>query len=123
MKHTLDKQEKYCLIKLHEDKLNSLVSPELKAEFVVMNGEGVKNIIIDLSETQYCDSSGLSAILVGNRLCRDAKGCFIITGLKEPVKKLITISQLEQVLNITPSVSEGIDLIVMEQIERDIKDE
>ena len=46
----------------------------------------------------YCDSSGLSAILLGNRLCKDAGGKFIIASLKPNVQKLIEISQLNSVL-------------------------
>ena len=117
---TLDKQDKYVAIKLHENKLNSLISPELKSEIIIINNQGYNNIILDLQETEYCDSSGLSAILVGNRICKNSGGCFIITGLQESVRKLISISQLDQVLLITPSISEAVDYIFMEEIEKNL---
>ena len=117
---TLDKQDKYVAIKLHEGKLNSLIAPELKSEIIIINNQGYNNIILDLQETEYCDSSGLSAILVGNRICKNAGGCFIITGLQEPVRKLISISQLDQVLLITPSMSEAVDYVFMEEIEKNL---
>ncbi len=123
MQYTLDKQEKYVTLKLHEPKLNSLVAPELKSELILINNQGFSNIILDLSETQYCDSSGLSAILVGNRVCKNAKGAFILSGLGDPIQKLISISQLDQVLLITPTVNEAVDYIFMEEIERDLHDE
>jgi anti-sigma B factor antagonist len=117
---TLDKQDKYVAIKLHENKLNSLISPELKSEIIIINNQGHNNIILDLQETEYCDSSGLSAILVGNRICKNSGGCFIITGLQEPVRKLISISQLDQVLLITPSMTEAVDYVFMEEIEKNL---
>jgi anti-sigma B factor antagonist len=117
---TLDKQDKYVAIKLHENKLNSLISPELKSEIIILNNQGHNNIILDLQETEYCDSSGLSAILVGNRICKNSGGCFIITGLQEPVRKLISISQLDQVLLITPSMTEAVDYVFMEEIEKNL---
>ena len=123
MHFTLDKQEKHCVIRLHEAKLNTLIAAELKSELLLINTQGYANMILDLAETQYCDSSGLSAILVGNRICRNANGSFIITGLSEPVKKLISISQLDQVLIITPTLTEAIDFIFMEEIERNIKND
>lgn len=123
MHFTLDKQEKHCVIRLHEAKLNTLIAAELKSELLLINNLGYANIVLDLSETQYCDSSGLSAILVGNRICRNANGSFLITGLSEPVKKLISISQLDQVLIITPTLTEAIDFIFMEEIERNIKND
>ena len=123
MKFTIDKHEKYVLFKLDETKLNSLVSPQLKSELILINTEGKRNIILDLSSVKYSDSSGLSSLLVGHRLCKNSSGSFVITGMSEYLERLITISQLENVLNITPTVEEAIDLIFMEEVERDLKRE
>ncbi len=111
MRYSLDKNEKFAVLKLHEPKLNTLISAELKSEMLIINSQGFNNIILDLGDTQYCDSSGLSAILVGNRVCRNANGNFIITGLSDNVKKLITISQLDSVLNISTNIDEAIAAI------------
>jgi anti-sigma B factor antagonist len=70
-----------------------------------------KNIVLDLSNCRYCDSSGLSAILVANRLCKNANGTFVLTGLTDAVDRLITISQLDTVLNITNTIEEAIEKI------------
>jgi len=121
MKFTVDKHEKYVLIKLNESKLNSLISPQLKSELILSNSEGQRNIILDLSNVKYSDSSGLSSLLVGHRLCKNADGIFILTGINENISRLITISQLENILNIVGSVDEGIDLIFMEEIEKELK--
>jgi anti-anti-sigma factor len=77
----------------------------------VLNAEGVKNIIINMQDTKYCDSSGLSAILVANRLCKNSGGMFVLTNIQDPIKKLIAISQLDSILNITPSVKEAEELL------------
>lgn len=123
MKFAIDKHEKYVLLKLNETKLNSLVSPQLKSELILINTEGKRNIILDLSSVKYSDSSGLSSLLVGHRLCKNSEGSFVLTGISENLERLITISQLENVLNITPTVEEAIDFIFMEEVERDLKKE
>ncbi len=123
MKFTVDKHEKYLLIKLNESKLNSLISPQLKSELILINTEGQRNIIIDLSAVKYSDSSGLSSLLVGHRICKNSGGTFIITGLNENTSRLITISQLDNVLTIVQNVEEAIDLIFMEEIEKELKKE
>jgi len=110
------------LVTSNIENLNSVVSTELKSELVVTIKEGNKNIILDLSKTVYADSSGLSGILLGNRLCRDAGGTFVLTGLNEHIGKLIEIAQLDRVLNITPTINEAVDLIFMEEIERNLGD-
>jgi anti-anti-sigma factor len=121
MKYTIDKQEKYTLIQLNETKLDATVSPQLKSEFVTLNAEGNKNIIADLSQVKYIDSSGLSAILIANRLCQDANGTFILAGVTDHVMKLIKISQLDTVLELLPSVEEAVDAVFMHEIENDLK--
>ena len=121
MKFTVDKHEKYVLIKLNENKLNSLISPQLKSELILSNTEGQRNIILDLSNVEYSDSSGLSSLLVGHRICKNSDGIFILTGINENISRLIAISQLENIFNVVGSVDEGIDLIFMEEIEKELK--
>ncbi len=109
MEFELIKNENYTVVKVNVEKLDSLVSPILKSELVVLNNDGIKNIILDLSDTRYCDSSGLSSILVGNRLCKNSGGKLILSGLQDAVKKLIAISQLDSILHISPNVEEGVE--------------
>jgi anti-anti-sigma factor len=123
MKYSIDKQEKYTMLRLNEEKLDSNIAPQLKSEMVTLHAEGVRNIILDLSEVKYTDSSGLSALLVGNRILQEDNGIFILTRLSDHTLKLIKISQLDSVLHILPTVEEGIDAVFMHEIEKDIKEE
>jgi anti-anti-sigma factor len=95
----------YTLITILKEKLDTHIAPQVKSELVMISGSGEKNIILDLSHCRYCDSSGLSAILIANRLCKNAKGTFVLTGLQTAVERLISISQLDTVLNITDNVN------------------
>ena len=104
-------------------KLDSMLAPQMKSELVILSHEGFKNIIVDLSSVRYCDSSGLSAILVGNRLCRDLQGSFVLCGLQPMVQKLITISQLDTILSIVPTLDEARQYIAMEEVERQVNGE
>jgi anti-sigma B factor antagonist len=121
MHFTLDKQEKYVVVRLHEEKLNTLIAAELKSELLLLNTQGYNHVIVDLSESMYCDSSGLSAILVGNRLSRNANGLFVLTGLNDAVLKLVQISHLDQVLNITNSLPEAIDVVTSGLADEELK--
>lgn len=122
MKYTIDKQEKYALLRLHEEKMDSSVAPGLKSELITLHAEGVKNIILDLSDVKYTDSSGLSALLVGNRIFQEEGGIFVLAALSEHTIKLIKISQLDSVLNITLTAEEAVDAVFMHEIERDLKE-
>lgn len=120
MKYSLDKQEKYVILKLEETNLNAIIAPVFKTELVILSNEGAPNLILDLSEVDFVDSSGLSAILTANRLWSEGKS-FIITGLNSPnVQRLFEISRLNTVLTIIPTLDEAVDYVFMEEIEREL---
>jgi anti-anti-sigma factor len=100
-----------AVVKTNVERLNASNASELKAELVMLNKSNVNNIVIDMSKTKYCDSSGLSAILVANRLCKDTNGKFALCGLQANVQKLIEIAQLDRVLNIADSEADAIAII------------
>lgn len=97
----------FTVIQSSVEKLDASNASELKNELLVLNKKGVNSIILDLSKSRYCDSSGLSAILTANRLCKDTNGQFILCGLQENVAKMIRIAQLDKVLNISESLDEA----------------
>ncbi len=123
MKYRVDKQDQYVVFTLEEENLDSLIAPKLKSELIILAQEGIRNLILDLSKVAFVDSSGLSAILTGNRLWKP-QGAFVVAGpLHSSVKKLIEISRLDTVLLLIPTLSEAIDYVVMEELEREIKAE
>ncbi|MTI32379.1 STAS domain-containing protein [Xanthovirga aplysinae] len=123
MKYSINHEEKYVLIRIEEDKLDSIQAPELKSAFLKLQSEGSNNVILDLSSVKYSDSSGLSALLVGNRIFTENGGVFILTGLNEHVKKLISISQLENVLYLLPTEHEAVEAVFMHELEKNLRDE
>jgi anti-anti-sigma factor len=123
MKFTLDKNKDYSVFQLNEENLNSLISPNLKSEFIFLRNEGVKNLIFDLALVKYVDSSGLSSILTANRLWK-GYGSFILTGINAPsIQKLIEISRLESILTIIPTVEESVEYINLNEIESSLMGE
>lgn len=123
MKYRLDKQDSFAILTLDEENLNSTIAPGLKSDLIFLNQEGVRNLVLDLTNVKFVDSSGLSAILTGHRLYKQ-NGCFIIAGKLQPmVVKLIEISRLETILVMIPTVSEAVDYIKMTELERQLQEE
>lgn len=121
MKFSVDKHEKYVVLKLDEPRFTNENAPRLKSEFILLNTEGFRNIVFDLSEIQECeDSQDLSCLLVGDRLCKTARGLFIVTGLNQTVAGILEMSGLDQKLTIVSKLDEAADLIFMEEIEKEL---
>lgn len=123
MKYSIDKEEKYSLIKIREEKLDTSVASKLKSDLVTMQAEGVENLVIDMSAVKYIDSSGLSALLVGNRLFGENGGAFVVAAPTEHTMKLIKISQLDKVFDILPTVHEAVESVFMHELEKGLGEE
>lgn len=115
MAFEVHKNGNHTLIKVNSDRLDTNNAPDLKSKLVVISNEGEKNIILDLSSCDYCDSSGLRSVLVANRLCEDAIGTFILCGLQPDVENLVNISMLHTVLLITKTAKEAEALLVKKE--------
>lgn len=94
---------------LKEKKLDANISGLVKAEVTLLiKGEGETNLIIDLNDVESCDSSGLSALLVANRLSNAVGGKLAIITSSEKILSLIRITQLHRVLFICDDVEAAI---------------
>ncbi len=111
MNFKISKENHFASVRSEVEKLDATNAAELKAELIELNKAGFNKLILDLGKTRYCDSSGLSAILTANRLCKDANGVFILCGLQESVSKMVSISQLDKVLSISTDFSEALSKI------------
>ena len=115
MSYEVIKKQNHTLVRILSGKLDANNAPDLKSEFIFIHNSGEKNIILDTEKCTYCDSTGLRAIIVANRLCEDAIGTFILTGLQPDVENLIRISMLQTILLITKTVTEAEALLVRKE--------
>lgn len=97
---TSEHKGKVTVVHSNVEKLDSTNAPELKSIFIHLNKGSNNKLVLDMNSTKYCDSSGLSAILIANRLCKDTNGSFSISNVQANVFKLIQIAQLDKVLDI-----------------------
>lgn len=111
MDFKITKKDNFSTIQVLVEKLDTHIAPSLKSELVLVSGSGEKNIVLDLSQCNYCDSSGLSAVLVANRLCKNTNGVFVVGGIQPNIERLISISQLDKVLNIAYNIERADEMM------------
>lgn len=85
--------------------LDAAAASELKAELSRLAGQGASRIAVDLSACPSADPTGLSALLVGHRLCRNAKGRFVVFGVAGDLGRMLTLVQLDSVLCVEPDLA------------------
>lgn len=121
MKFTVDKHEKYVIIQPLVEVLDGETAPKLKVEFLLRNSGGQRNIVLDLSEVQDADASGLRTGLLAHRLCKAAGGTFILACANERIRNLITVCKLDDVLTLVSQTSKAEDLIFTKEVEKELR--
>ncbi len=93
--------------RIHQRKLDASISPELKGEFLVLCKPQLKELVIDLSDVDFCDSSGLSALLIAERKMREHGGAVKLVGVNKKVLTLIKISHLDRAFQIYDTMAKA----------------
>ncbi len=65
-----------------------------------------ETIIIDLSQTQFIDSSGLGALVICYRTCHTKSIAMVLRGVQEQVRMVLALTDLEQLFTFEPVAGE-----------------
>ncbi|MDI6400698.1 STAS domain-containing protein [Balneolaceae bacterium ANBcel3] len=111
MKFEIQTENDYSIMTLKSDRLDTKVAPELKSQFIVLaNTSESGHLILDLGAVSFADSSGLGALLLAQRLYRDLDRNLVLCNVPERIKKLLSISQLDNAFTIAADINDGITL-------------
>ena len=101
MKFEIDKQKDKTIFKLESDTLGHEIAAELKAELIFLQKEIDNQFIIDLGDVKKCDSSGLSVLLLSERLEREKERKLILQNVNTNLRDLMKIARLDRVFEIS----------------------
>ena len=83
-------------------------APELKQSLAELLQSGVKSIVVDLRDVAFLDSTGLGALVEVRAGASDSGGALPIVCSQERILKLFTITGLDGVFSIYPTVDEAL---------------
>ncbi len=96
MKFEVEKNATSAKLTLKEKKLDSTIAAQLKGEFVLLCTPKMKTLVVDLAEVEFCDSSGLSALLIAERKMKEHGGTVRLVNVHKKVASLLKISMLDR---------------------------
>ena len=70
----IDQKDGVGIFHIDDRRLDSKISTLYKQEFVRLKEQGLTQLVVDLSDVEFIDSSGLGALLMGRRLMEEAGG-------------------------------------------------
>jgi len=66
------------------------------------------NIVVDLSEVTFIDSTALATLVQGMKQAREMNGDIRISGLQEPVRMVLELTRLDSVFEIYPKQTDAV---------------
>ena len=97
------------ILEVQEERLDAHNSGDLKTAMLKFYEEGNKNILIDLKDVRFIDSSGLGALVSGFKNAISHQGNLKLASLQPQVKSMFELTRLHRVFEIFPSLTEAIE--------------
>jgi stage II sporulation protein AA (anti-sigma F factor antagonist) len=69
---------------------------------------GVRNVVLDMAEARFIDSSMLKEILRANTATRDAGGRLVLIGVQPTVERLLDLTRVRELLDFAASREEAL---------------
>jgi anti-anti-sigma factor len=65
-----------------------------------LHEQGFRRVELDLSDLDFLDAAALGALVRADRRFRDADAVLVLTGLRQPQRRLLEITGLDRVLTV-----------------------
>ena len=105
----VEKRGGKIVLSLKEERIDAHNSGELKDLFLkVLEEEAGRDLVIDLDQVQFIDSSGLGALLSGLKNAGLRSSEFILAGLQPGVRSMFELTRLHRVFDIYPKLEEAL---------------
>jgi anti-sigma B factor antagonist len=95
----------HVTVVLVEGELDVGTAPGLAGELEPLADAG-GHLILDMSGVRFCDCAGLSLFLRLDKRAATAGGSLHLAALTAPVRRLITLAKLNDVLPVAPTVAD-----------------
>lgn len=82
-----------------EKRIEARLASEFKAKLAEMIGEGSRLIVLDMSEVDFIDSSGLGAIVSTLKLL-GRSGEIVICGVRDTVMSMFKLTRMDKVFQV-----------------------
>jgi anti-sigma B factor antagonist len=94
------------ILEVKERRVDARSAPDLKEKISGFVSKGHEWIVLDISDVEFVDSSGLGAIVSGLKLLGH-KGDLVISGAKDNVTALFKLTRMDKVFRLFPTTAEA----------------
>lgn len=83
-------------------------APDFKSSISQAMNSGAKNLVIDLTDVSYMDSSGFGTLLGATKRLRPKGGKINLVGCSEAIERMLKITRLDSIFGMFSSVDDAL---------------
>ena len=116
----LDTKEKFHVIKILDPSFYANMTDELVKTFNDCMKSDVKNVILNLEQVTKMDKEAALALCNLQQTSYENHHSMVICCLSKDLEQWLDQEEILEVMNVTPTESEAMDIVQMEEIEREM---
>ncbi len=102
-----EKKGSVVVVKPLEKRMDATIAADFKTQMGILINEGQALFVLDLSEVDFVDSSGLGAIVASLKML-GGKGDLVIASAGETVMKLFKLTRMDRVFQAFPTSDDAL---------------
>ena len=118
-----DTKEKFHVITVAGTSLTADMAAELSDLLLPYLQNDVKNVILNLKELQSLDEIAAEKLVKLQQNFYEKNSSFVVCEISKVVEDFLDSVNLLEIINSTPTESEAMDIVQMEEIEREFLNE
>lgn len=107
MKLETENRNGSTIIYVHEKRLDAHNCEILREQVLDIVDNGNVDLVIELSDVKFVDSSGLGVLLAASKSTSNNSGHLTLTGLQSQVLSMFELTRLHRVFDIKQSIQEA----------------
>jgi anti-sigma B factor antagonist len=109
MKVKVEEPRPHVFVVVPEGDVDMSSSPEVRKAMAPLFHKGTAEVIVDLSEVPYMDSSGIATLIEGLQLSHKGSIRFVLAGMNPSVEAAFELAHLRDVFEILPNAKRALE--------------
>ena len=107
MKYSIENNDEVIIFTINTKNINSEISADLKEQMLIISQPDIKALLIDISEVETIDSSGIGSLLLAERQLSDHGVPMAFIGASDAIKSTMKILNIDKLFDFFDTIEEA----------------
>ncbi|MCG9630261.1 MULTISPECIES: STAS domain-containing protein [Vibrio] len=106
MRYEISQQGNSTVLQVNEERFDAKLAPQFREVLETLTPDLLPNVVLDISNVKFMDSSGLGAVMGVYKMLRDKK--IAVANAQKPVQDLFKLTRMDRLIKTYTSVDEAL---------------